>query len=782
MFYNMYGQFNPMAWQVCSPDPFSALNLQWNDGMMKLQLNNLLFTTMPGGNMGFTPLSFSFDSSMNYLLDPRYSIAQFQQSMNNGWNGFGNFGNFGGGFGNFGNWGNPWANPWGNNGGGNGGGGSSTTTEGKQVNTLKNIIGSAELSEEHRKEYQEALKKSTDAEKLTALKELIKKLSDTEKKAIKNKIAENADVKKALEESVIDYNKTAEKDNVDRAYSGLDRDDISGMLAISMGDDKYTLPDIGYWNYKHPNTHILKAISDKLPNDKIKVTNYADAITNLTTKLITKANKYDSDGISQAKVDALSKQLGEVSKYLGDRNNSNAGYNKSKAQAEIAKLIPLFNALYVEIRMIQAQKSDKEIKEKFGIFEELMPGTLPNIEAKTKEQLTNVEKISSLGNYSHIREDENYVAPQNTVDEDFEGDPDGALAALANGNESGLTDSVIKPSSKSGVFETLVSTTKADKKYYTKQGDKIVELKDVKGISADGTCTMKDGSKKPLAQVNKVEVSAQDIQDYQSAVNRVEDLFAQGLLKMGLNGANKTYMSTVKQAGGASQHFLIKDNKLVMLANGWIGTDGKCHVNSKVCTIDQLTSADVREFDANEIVTASNQSSQTPASGNTQSQQTSSGASFSKEDAYGKGRYLATDLIGYTNDEEYERIKKTLSQVNKDNVIELLKGYYSNGSGGNGLFLQLALESTKFKNSVVKPVAQALLDAIPAEYQDTEQYKLIRAIVNRIKENKDSDDFKMLNGDWGWGWNRIFGLDDLDQLDDAIEELLKMMTTTTTTD
>ena len=96
---------------------------------------------------------------------------------------------------------------------------------------------------------------------------------------------------------------------------------------------------------------------------------------------------------------------------------------------------------------------------------------------------------------------------------------------------------------------------------------------------------MADGTIKTLEQVkaDAVEVSAQDIIDYNNTLTRVDELVKAGTLvkcQQQFGGA-VLYRSKGKQEDGNRQYFIVKDNKLMRLgckqvtANGIVvGNDG----------------------------------------------------------------------------------------------------------------------------------------------------------------------------------------------------------------
>ena len=140
------------------------------------------------------------------------------------------------------------------------------------------------------------------------------------------------------------------------------------------------------------------------------------------------------------------------------------------------------------------------------------------------------------------------------------------------------------------------------------------------------------------------------------------------------------------------------------------------------------------------------------------------------------GVRFCEDLSGYTNDDEdFPRMQAYIKYVNKDNVEEFLKGYYSEKNCfDNGFFEQIAAErgSTRLSNGEVVPVIKAIIDYYSDKSLSEKGQEALKEVKNCYEEYRDKEpNARFRNEDGSW-WYRIWGCDILDKLDDAVETLL----------
>ncbi len=779
-------------------NPWDEANMMWNLANERTQAARYMYC-YPAADSSFG-IPFGLPSQNDCLLNPNLALEQAKYN-NNGNNIFGMSNVFGMGNNGF-NF--DMSNPWGTSFGNTQGGSSNPTTEtGMQVKKLKDLFNrilkqdqalkkdgkSSLLTDAQRERINKALKEGkTDEEKLEALQKMYKSFSD--KKLFKKAIASDDDFRKQLKSIGYDfgsYETNAEKKDrktkqklLEDIYTELNMNTsktetegkntnrveklASSAQAIGENIIEYT----SLWNQSH-NKSMIDILAEKLPSSKSERVLYETAMTNLSNGLINKAKEVIDDK-SMPKLEA-------AKTALSDALEAAKGDKLSKSSME--KVSKAFNALYAQIRMTEAARVNAAIKEKYGFMNEIDGQKVFSDDfikedikrALEKEGITDIPDVDISA--SEIEED-NYT----DIDDKCE-TPEEKVNSLIEKNH-------IKKSSVANIYE---SKSQGEKKFYTIKKDsdgeeQLVELKNVKSVAADGTCTLYDGTKKPASEVETFNVSAQNVVDYKKAMDKVNSLIASGSIykiKADYEG-HAVYASKGKDENGKQQFFVVKDNRFVELSdvefkNNKLDTKGKSFDN-----------AEVEEISDSQILTE-NKKEKKVANEKKSEEETNNGETAEekiiKEDngAYDLGYDCAEDLIGITNEEEHERVKNALACVNKDNVLEFLEGYYSNSTGGNGLFLQLALESGdngKFDNKLVNKVIRAALDAVPDDLKSTEEFKEAQRICRKC-ERRTNGKFKMLNSDWGWGWNRFWGKDDLDQLDDAFEALFGLGGTTQVT-
>ena len=164
-----------------------------------------------------------------------------------------------------------------------------------------------------------------------------------------------------------------------------------------------------------------------------------------------------------------------------------------------------------------------------------------------------------------------------------------------------------------------------------------------------------------------------------------------------------------------------------------------------------------------------------PASDNKSGDATKTETLAEQENAHLMGERFCLDISGYTNDEDFERMQTYIKEINQDNVIDFLNGYYDTYSGfDNGFFEQIAAErgKTRLSNGEVVKVMKALIDRY-AEATLEDDAKDALEVVKRIyEEYKDKPANERFSNEGGSWWYRLWGCDDLDKLDDAVETLL----------
>lgn len=799
--------FSSINHAITSENPGDSINLFWNQQMEKNKANASLFLTP-----NFDPtIGFEypeFGTFGNNLLNPMLAIQQTMQSFQNGsWmmgsnyaGGF-NFPGFNniGGFGNFG-----FGSPWGTQ-DGQGGAGQGKTAEEKlqyaQYDKMKKILNEyKKVASDSDKAYiEEAMSKSGKIdEKLQALKDVSKKLDSS---VIKESLLSMDPYKAQLIKSGYNVGRNDADaqllDGIDLAESEIRKSgkvDTLCSKVLSGDDDEKIIKIFSYWNDKFNSKDpkgIIRLIAKHLPSKSGTTAdpyvNQKKAVDHIANSLIAQVNKVKATLDKDANLTLLDNSSKEVADALVTASNN---FNKENLDKLAAKV----DDLYARLRLIEAEKIRNNIQKDYKFVNDMTGKDIVNDKLIVKETEKDLksEGISIPSNRDIVPsgvKDERVISAldDKPVEEQIEGLKSKKMLTASKDHKD------VYVSGKTG-YEPA--------HYYKKEGEQLVELKDVKSIDKNGVCTLRNGQTKKLSEVEKVEVSPTEIETYKNSLDKIHQLKQEGKMdkcSTNLPTWNKAgvtlYWSKGRKANGAHQCFVMMGNELMQINCKYVDKNGKIVMEDGTKEITQLTEDDCTPVNSSEVLatdepkptkqTSSQAAQQTAGSkGNTDNSYKLSKNELElrnkirttaqeENGAYDLGYQVADDLIGVTNDDEYTRVKVTLTEINSENVIDFLKGYYANDGGGNGFFLQLGLESTHFKNKFVVPVIKAFLDAVPTEFRASDEFKTAQRIYRKCATRGDEKDFK--NFSWGWGWDRIWGIDELDQLDDAIEELLSQM-------
>ena len=613
MFFDGYNcipgyQFNPMIWSICSPNPFHDLNLMWNNGIMKAQCDTLLYQspTFSGAQGSFFPLmNYNYSSIPNMLA--MQTFADFRNRMNQGcYGGIGANGQFRFNFPDFFNI---------NNNSSNSSSATNTNTkEGRKIAIFKEIFeklkeaseasNSPFLSDSLIDAYNEALKKKNNDEKIEALEAIFKKINP---RRIQKVILEDEKTKLALYQAgykVSVKNQTDWSTELNALYTKVKEgtkasksDQITKVAGLinshNNSDDNDILQVISTWNDVHKGSNekgLLRFIAHHLPAQKEEQIPCVTIVVNIAKALTDKANEYEEYTQIVTKQKAV----------LDAQKKIETNFTKENILALATKA----DALYTELRLMEAQKIDKNLKEKYGFLNDIKPGVISEhmILEETKNDLK--AEGFSISGVTPIKEEEEIEDEQVIdIDEIYENDAEGALAALVEGKEGGLTKPVIAKSKKDGVYETATTSPNANKHFYMESDGQIVELKGVKDITEDGSCTMNDGSTKALEDVAKVKISAQQIQDYKNTVDQIDSLIAaeDGAIVECKNlspafGNIRLYRSKLS-LNKRDQYFMVRNNKLKEIDCTLIQTNAKVTLpNGTKVDFKDLTDANFKDF------------------------------------------------------------------------------------------------------------------------------------------------------------------------------------------
>ena len=738
--------YSSLNFDLAMSTPSGSINILWNQLGEKSKANSIMYMTPNfDPSIGYTYPEFGVWG--NNLLNPMLAIQQTMQSFQNGnWMNGINGGNW------FNNmpW-NNWNNPWG---GGNNGGSTAGNAEYdalkalinkyKEIGTKNNTISPALLDK-----INAALNKSgKPEEKLEALKDLYKSLDKTK---LEKALLELPEYKIMLDEAGYNFNGTNKEydTKLKKELNSLEQDIKSGkgdlLAQISASENNaQILRIVSYWNDNHSakeNRGIIRLVAQHIPAEESERTLHIEGVKNLSMSLINKVE--DFKGSVDGNFTNLDKATEELSKALTNATKAPKEFTKANLEA----LADKFDKLYAMLRMMEAERIRNTINTKYSFLNDISSSDRDIVNddlvlKSTKEDLRK-EGISLAG-----------VETDNVPTEEVEevSDIDEVSETAEEKVEKLVEKENLKQTAKEGVFQSVVTSSNEPAHFYTIKDDKLVELKDVKSIDKDGKCTMADGTIKTLEQVkaDAVEVSAQDIIDYNNTLTRVDELVKAGTLvkcQQQFGGA-VLYRSKGKQEDGNRQYFIVKDNKLMKLdckyvtANGIVvGNDG-----SKTPFKDYIANGSFSTISDSNIATEDEQKKAEERKKEEAKTQKEEEERKLKEKYEKKfevhevdgadqiGKDIATDLMGITDKDEWDTAVDNINKIDKENVYSVIKAYAAEeGWGTDNILEQIATEYGREKeqqkeliNHIIKPVHdnfEQYGSNLPNAYKELEKYK-----------------------------------------------------------
>lgn len=738
--------YSSLNFDLAMSTPSGSINILWNQLGEKSKANSIMYMTPNfDPSIGYTYPEFGVWG--NNLLNPMLAIQQTMQSFQNGnWMNGINSGNW------FNNmpW-NNWNNPWG---GGNNSGSTAGNAEYdalkalinkyKEIGTKNNTISPSLLDK-----INAALNKSgKPEEKLEALKDLYKSLDKTK---LEKALLELPEYKTMLDGAGYNFNGTNKEydTKLKKELNSLEQDIKSGkgdlLAQISASENNaQILRIVSYWNDNHSdkeNRGIIRLVAQHIPAEESERTLHIEGVKNLSMSLINKVE--DFKGSVDGNFTNLDKATEELSKALTNATKAPKEFTKANLEA----LADKFDKLYAMLRMMEAERIRNTINTKYSFLNDISSSDRDIVNddlvlKSTKEDLRK-EGISLDG-----------VETDNVPTEEVEevSDIDEVSETAEEKVEKLVEKENLKQTAKEGVFQSVVTSSNEPAHFYTIKDDKLVELKDVKSIDKDGKCTMADGTNKTLEQVkaDAVEVSAQDIIDYNNTLTRVNELVKAGTLvkcQQQFGGA-VLYRSKGKQENGNRQYFIVKDNKLMKLdckyvtANGIVvGNDG-----SKTPFKDYIANGSFSTISDSNIATEDEQKKAEERKAEEAKTQKEEEERKLKEKYEKKfevhevdgadqiGKDIATDLMWSTDKDEWDTAVDNINKIDKENVYSVIKAYAAEeGWGTDNILEQIATEYGREKEQqkeLINHIIKAVLDYYeqygsnsPSAYKELEKYK-----------------------------------------------------------
>ena len=565
---------------MISQNPADSINLFWNERFADSQARQLMFMT-PSFQGTICNLFPEYGMYGNSLLDPMLAIQQTMQQFQNGswmqgggWN-FPFFGNQ--------DYSSMWNNFWNRNNGNNGGSSSGELPD--EYNSLKALLLKYKENDNGKhnfgKKIQDAINKSGNAdEKMTALKNVYKEISIKDREGLKNAllsldlykkeiIASGYGLDKLDKEANTNLNKTIKTmyDNIkDEKFSELKIwlcGSEDGSVA-AVGDDILTI--ISEWNDTYKNTgaknerSIIYHLASKLPTNtdasdyNTRLDSHKEMVKELCRKLeervIPLENEIDSD---------MYAKLQEKSTALSNAwDTAETTYNSTN----LGNLAKAFEDLYVALRLAEASRISQNIQTKYAFVNDIasddtdfvnkdliIEETKTDLKAEGFKDETITAAVDDLGgeNLGQVQTPASYHDNKTAQEQ---------LELLIRENK-------IRETNTDGVY---TNSSNAEHKHYMIKGDKLVELVGVTNIDSEGNCTVVgEKDKKPINDVETIEVNYSDVKSYSDTVAKVDSYINdEKIEKLNTFDGITVYKSTGTENGennGKHQYFMIKDNK-----------------------------------------------------------------------------------------------------------------------------------------------------------------------------------------------------------------------------
>lgn len=812
--------FSSINHAMVSENPSDSINLFWNQQMEKNKANAIsFFTPNFDATIGFEYPEFGMFG--NNLLNPMLAIQQTMQSFQNGtWmngsNNFGSFGNIGNignsgnfsGFGNY-NFGSPWGNfqsPWGN---ANNQGGAGKTAEEKlqyaQYDKMKKILNEYKkvATDSEKATIEEAMSKSGKIdEKIKALKDVAVKLDSS---VIKESLLlldpyKTQLIKSGYKVSNNDADKTL-KTNLKLAAADLKAGKVDTLTSSVITNDAE--PNILYilstWNDTHntaSDRNIIRSVASNIPSKTTEQTNHKKAVEHIAKSLLAYAENIKTGFDADVDFSQLDKSAEEVTTAW-------AAASKNFNKENVNKLAAKVDDLYARLRLIEAEKIRNKIQKDYKFVNDMTGKTIvdDNLIVKETEKDMKAEGITPPASRDAV--------PSGNRDERAVSDLDNKSA---DEQLQGLVQekSIKETNVKKGIY---ISQNYADEKHhlYMKKDDKLVELKDAVSIDKDGSCKMKDGSTKKLADVEKVEVSPSEIKQYNATLKKIKELKDGGKLvkcPTNLPTWNKAgmtlYWSKGKKADGSHQCFVVMDNELMQIDCKYVDKNGKIVMeNGRKLNITELTTNDCSPANSSDVLATDEPKEKTvkePEKTETEDVEIDANATPAAN-----GKIVRERLRGDSSKTDYDTaisMIKNLDNYSAEEVVNFIEGY-NNERGWklmpwNGrLCAQISTEEGMGymkKDSCLRAIAKNILkvmdelpDTFPKnsyDYSEMKKYSQVgldkNGNVKKISYNDSCKEWRAVAGGWkSWSFWSSERTGAANHMDDIIKRVLEQYRKTT---
>ena len=704
--------FSPLNYDLVQSTPSGSLNILWNQLNQKSIANSMMYMT-PTFNFSIGYEYPEFGMFGNNLLNPLLAMQQTMQAFQNG--------NWMNGMNNWGNWQMPWNTPWGIT-------PSGSSTSNSEYDALKALITkykeigtkNSSLSPSLLDKINNALNKSgKPEEKLEALRDLYKQL---DKNKLEKALLELPEYKKMLDVAGYKFNGTNKEEDtkLKKELNSLEQDIKNkkgdNLVTVSVSENNPSiLRIISYWNDTHKDDNsrgIIRLVANNLPSEESEMELHKKGINNLAMSLINKVEDFKSE--VDGDFSKLDEAKDNVSKAL---TTANEKFTKDNLLA----LAKEFDTLYAMLRMMEAERVRNTINTKYGFLNDIS-----STDKDIADDNLIVEDTKADLKNEGIKVDD--IEIDTVPEEDVEevSDIDERVDTAEEKVEELVKEEELKKTARDGVYTTTQSSTNEPAKFYTVKGDKLVELKGVKSIDKDGNCTMADGSKKAQKDVETVEVTAQDVVDYNNTLERVDSLVKDGTIKPVDTSKMGAWPKSVKlyeckglQENGKKQYFIVRGNELMQLDCEGINPGGTIVIDGNAVLFKDLTDDNFETISNSDIVTTDKkkEAGERKAQEENEELEAICKKEFKKvesEDGETIGNDIVDDLEWCTTDDEWVNACDNIKKIKKENIYSVIKGYEDDLNwGADHIIRQIRTENGR---------------------EDTKKMELITHIINVVWE------------------------------------------------
>ncbi len=718
-------RFSSINQAMVSQNPCDSINLFWNEQMLKNQSNAMRFMT-PVFDFSSTWMYPEFTQFGNNLLNPMLAV---QQCMSN-WQNNGGVQNL---------WSQtPWNQPFTMN-----------------IPSANNTTNTSNMSDADKAKYKkmdreyEALKTLINTYKNVAIanKSINPDLLDKIEVALSNNGAAPKDaseeekkrqpVERKLEALRDIYNQL-DKNALRKAVSSLETKDYNVKDALEKAGYKFSAKEYSYKNAKDAE------LNNKLSNIHTEISNIEKGKSTGLTKL-------------EDMVETLASKADENNDILRNISYWNDKY-KDKEERSIIRFLTT-----------KMQSSNLDSNDRSNIYNKHVTKLVNALKSRAEYMMANAEAF-----------DEDTIQALSTQITNTEK----ALECM-----SGKLSDKTKAETLCKEFEKLYVMLRRmeAQKINVELQQKYSFLNDISSTDADFINdelivkdTEADLKSEGLDEVDTTQIKLENYKpEPKTAQEEVDELVADKTLSKATDSLTPANEVSNCYKDSEGNYYTVKDGKVIKLDDVTaVYSNGRCKTkDGKMHNIADIVGTEVKASDIKpaKVETKAADSEKTEHTTKTYDDIAAENASSEKINFL--GRIFCEDISGYTNDEEFKRMKAFVKVIDSDNVVEFINGYNEKKSWYQfgGFFEHIASEneSSRLTNGEVLPIIKALIDRFNSKElsgDEKEALNTVKEVYNKYV-TKSADAF--FENEDGALFFRLFSYDTMTELDKAVNKLIE---------